>query len=90
MYWALTGQNIPTLIPKKDKFGMAIKQERKSPNEIKPQIPEEVSKLVMDCCEEQLKDRPANMMVVTSRLDIMIHNLLGNKIKNNANVQGNN
>jgi len=83
MYWALTGHNIPTLIPKKDKFGFAIRQERKAPTQIKPKIPEEVSKLVMDCCEDELKDRPDNMMTVISRLDIMIHNLLGDKIKNN-------
>jgi len=82
MYWALTGHNIPTLIPKKDKFGFAVRQERKTPSQIKPKIPEEVSKLVMDCCEDEPKDRPDNMMTVISRLDIMIHNLLGDKIKN--------
>ena len=83
MYWALTGQNIPTLIPKKDKFGLAIKQERKAPHEIKAQIPEEISNLVMGCCEDESKDRPANMAKIISRLDIMIHNILGDKIKNN-------
>ncbi len=83
MYWALTGHNVPTLIPKKDKFGFAVRQERKTPSQIKPQIPKEVSKLVMDCCGGEPKDRPDNMMTVMSRLDIMIHNLLGDKIKSN-------
>ncbi|MFA5423614.1 MAG: serine/threonine-protein kinase [Phycisphaerae bacterium] len=83
MYWALTGQNIPTMIPKKDKFGLAVKQERRTPIEIKPKLPQEISDLVMECCANEPADRPGNMMTVVSRLDVMIHNLLGDKIKNN-------
>lgn len=82
MYWALTGQNIPTMIPKKDKFGMTIPREKKTPHQIKPQIPETVSKLVMDCCEDEPQNRPDGMLTVISRLDIIIHNLLGDKINN--------
>ncbi len=82
MYWALTGQNIPTMIPKKDKFGFTVKQKRKTPRQVKSKIPEEVSKLVMDCCENEPQDRPANMLAVISRLDIMIHSLLGDKLRN--------
>jgi serine/threonine-protein kinase len=82
MYWALTGQNIPTLIPKKDKFGLAIPQERKTPHQVKSQIPEAVSKLVMDCCENESQNRPDGMLTVISRLDIIIHNLLGDKLNN--------
>jgi serine/threonine-protein kinase len=81
MYWALTGQNIPTMIPKKDKFGFTVRQERKTPRQIKSKIPEEISRLVMDCCADEPQDRPANMLTVTSRLDIMIHSLLGDKFK---------
>lgn len=82
MYWALTGRNIPTLIPKKDKFGFTIPQERRAPHEIKSLIPLELSKLVMDCAEDDPLKRPANMSALISRLDVMIHNLLGDKIKN--------
>ncbi|MBN1795495.1 MAG: serine/threonine protein kinase [Sedimentisphaerales bacterium] len=82
MYWALTGQNVPTLIPKKDKFGLTVPQQRKTPREIKSQIPESVSKLVMDCCENEPKDRPDGMLTVISRLDIIVHNLLGDKLNN--------
>lgn len=82
MYWALTGRNVPTLIPKKDKFGLTIPQERKAPHEIKSQIPRELSQLVMDCAEDEPQNRPANMMTIVSRLDILIHDLLGDKIKN--------
>ncbi|MFA5554336.1 MAG: serine/threonine-protein kinase [Phycisphaerae bacterium] len=82
MYWALTGKNVPTLIPKKDKFGFAIPQQRRAPHEIKSLIPIELSKLVMDCVEDDPLKRPANMSELISRLDVMIHNLLGDKIKN--------
>ena len=85
MYWALTGKNIPTLIPKKDKFGLAVRQERKTPRQIKPLIPEEVSMLVMDCCADEPKDRPDSMLTVISRLDITIHNLIGDRIKTAKN-----
>jgi len=83
MYWALTGQNIPTLIPKKNKFGLAVPQKRKTPRQLKPQIPKAVSILVMDCCQDELQKRPDSMLTVTSRLDIIIHDLLGDKLKNN-------
>jgi len=80
MYWALTGQNVPTLIPKKDKYGLAVSQKRKTPSELKPQIPESVSKIVMDCCESEPQNRPDNMLTVITRLDIIVHNLLGDKL----------
>ncbi len=89
MYWALTGHNVPTLIPKKDKLGLPIPQERRTPQEIKKQIPTPVSKLVMDCVEENPADRPRNMMTVISRLDMMVHGLLGDKIKTSKNASSN-
>ncbi len=90
MYWALTGGNIPTLIPKKDKMGLSIPQKRKSPHKVRKQVPEQISKLVMDCVEDDPTNRPRNMMAVISRLDLMIHNILGNKIKTNKDVSRDN
>ena len=83
MYWALTGTNIPTLIPKKDSHGLLIKQERKAPHEIKKQIPQQISKLVMECVEDDALLRPRNMMMLISGLDQIIHKILGSKIKKN-------
>jgi len=81
MYWALTGRTVPTLIPKKDNFGLPVQELTRPPHEIRPQIPESISKLVMDCVEEDPAKRPIDMMTVISRLDLMIHSILSNKSK---------
>ncbi len=91
MYWALTGQNVPTLIPKKDKMGLPIPPKKcGAPHELKKRIPLPISKLVMDCVKEDPAERPSNMMTVISRLDMMVHSLMGNKIKANKNASNNN
>ncbi|MHC4571289.1 MAG: serine/threonine-protein kinase [Planctomycetota bacterium] len=82
MYWALTGKNVPTLIPKKDSLGLPIPQHRRAPHELRKQLPIGISKFVMDCAEDNPSDRPPNMMTVISRLDLLIHSILGRKIKN--------
>lgn len=81
MYWALTGKNIPTLIPKKNEYGLPITEiaEFKSPAELFPKIPQELSDLVMDCVKDKPADRPSNMGEVISRLDVMIRAIFGNK-----------
>ena len=84
MYWALTGKTGPTLIPKKDAFGLPIQQECRAPHEIRKQIPPPISKLVMDCVQEDPAERPQGMMTVISRLDLMIHSILTNKNKGNS------
>jgi serine/threonine protein kinase len=84
MYWALTGKTVPTLIPKKDPFGLPVQETVRAPNEIRSQIPIGISKLVMDCVEDDPAKRPADMMTVISRLDLMIHSILSNKPKANS------
>jgi serine/threonine-protein kinase len=90
MYWALTGKNIPTLIPKTNSLGLPIIQPRLAPNEIKKQLPTGISKLVMDCIEDDPARRPHDMMTVISRLDLMVHSIFGGKVKTNKNVSDNN
>ncbi len=86
MYWALTGQNIPTLIPKKeDGPGLVIPKNCPAPHEIRKKVPIGVSKLVMDCVKDNPAERPRNMMTVTSRLDLIIHTILGDKLRPNKN-----
>jgi serine/threonine-protein kinase len=84
MYWAITGKTVPTLIPKKDPFGLPVKESLRPPNEIRVQIPTGISKLVMDCVEEDPAKRPTDMMTVISRLDLMIHSILSGKSKTNS------
>ena len=79
MYWALTGHNVPTLIPKKDSFGLPVQQEFKPPHEIRDQLPMPVSKLVMDCVKEEPAERPQDMMTVVTRLDLIIHSIIASK-----------
>jgi len=86
MYWALTGQNVPTLIPKKDNLGLVMPQTCRPPHEIKKRIPRELSQLVMDCVKNDPTERPQNMMILISRLDIMVHDLLGDKKKSIQNA----
>ena len=90
MYWALSGKHAPTLIPKMNKFGFPITKPRRAPHEIKKQIPIEISKLVMECIERDPARRPHNMMTVVSRLDLMVHDIFGGKIKTNKNASNDN
>ncbi|MFC1781108.1 serine/threonine-protein kinase [Planctomycetota bacterium] len=90
MYWAMTGKHAPTMIPKKNKFGLPIVNPRRAPHEIKKQLPMGISKLVMDCIEDEPAQRPRNMLTVISRLDLMVHSIFGGKIKTNKNASNNN
>ncbi len=90
MYWALTGKPAPTLIPKKNKFGLPITEPRRAPHEIKKGLPLGISKLVMECTETDASKRPGSMAAVTSRLDLMVHGIFGGKIKTNKNGSNNN
>jgi len=90
MYWALTGHNVPTLIPKKNSLGLVVPQSLRTPHEIKKQIPIGISNLVMDCVKDDPSQRPRNMMTLISRLDLLIHSILGHKIKTDKNASNNN
>ena len=90
MYWALTGKNVPTLITKKNSLGLSVPQPRLAPHEVKKQLPIEVSKLVMDCIENEPVKRPPNMMTVISRLDLLVHSILAGQIKTKQNASENN
>ena len=90
MYWALTGKHAPTLIPKKNRFGLPVTEPRRAPHEIKKGLPMGISKLVMDCIENDATKRPRSMMEVTSRIDLMVHSIFGGKIKTNKNASNNN
>ncbi len=81
MYWALTGKNVPTLIPPKTNFGLPLSQQRKfkSPREIYRKIPREISELVMECVREKPTERPASMADIIARLDVLIRKIFGSR-----------
>jgi serine/threonine protein kinase len=62
MYWTLTGQRAPTLytIPKGHKE-ILKEQKYPTPMELNPAVPEEISKLVMDCLRYRPHERPTHM-----------------------------
>jgi serine/threonine protein kinase len=90
MYWALTGKNVPTLIPRTDSYGLPVTEPFRAPHELKEQIPMRVSKLVLDCIKDDPAERPQNMMAVISRLDLIIHSIFVDRIKINKNATSNN
>ena len=92
MYWALTGKNIPTLIPKKlNGLGLVEKpRDCPDPRSLKKQIPAEVSDLVMKCVKDDSAERPRNMMEIISCLDRVIQAIFGDRIKAKKNGAGNN
>lgn len=86
MYWALTGRNVPTLIPKKTDLGIPVDETAsfKSPNELYRKIPKPLSDLAMECVREKPADRPSNMLEIINRLDIMIREIFGSRTSGNA------
>ncbi len=94
MYWALTGHNVPTLIPKKTEnptdLASAAPKKCIPPHKLKRQIPESVSNLIMKCVKKEPMERPRNMVELTQQLDLVIHSMLGDKIKLTKNAANNN
>ena len=85
MYWALTGKNVPTLIPKKNEFGITVDAPSsvRSPHELFQKIPKSWSDLVMKCVNDKPADRPSNMLEITRRLDELIREIVGPKNSSN-------
>jgi eukaryotic-like serine/threonine-protein kinase len=73
LYWAITGQAFPTVMPsKKRRMGIDLVGPRDVvlPHEINPNIPAALSRLVMDCCRPNPKDRPTDMREIIHRLEL--------------------
>ena len=74
MYWALTGRKLPTLYTvskKENSFLLDAKID--TPVQIKPDIPEPLSNLVMECVKTSPVKRPRNMNEVATRLEVIRH-----------------
>lgn len=77
MYWLLTGQHVPTMIPK-GKPTMTLKKMASCPppKELNPAVPPALSSLVMQCVEADPWDRPTSMTQVYERLELAITQML--------------
>jgi serine/threonine-protein kinase len=78
MYWLLTGERIPTMMPRKDR-GDAVQLRSddtektrtfKSPAELVPDCPPALSNLIVECVAKKPDDRPAHMQEVIDRVEI--------------------
>ncbi|MCX5633107.1 MAG: serine/threonine-protein kinase [Phycisphaerae bacterium] len=83
MYWALTGKNVPTLIPQSNDISAMLGQRQfPTPHQVHSRIPMGISNLVMDCVKEEPEKRLASMDEVISRLDLLIHSVFAKKLGN--------
>ncbi len=69
LYWALSGQRIPTLftVPK-DQRDVVLECKFPSPRDLNPEVPQELSDLVMQCVHVNPLRRPADMAEILTRL----------------------
>ena len=74
LYWALTGQTYPTLITKGQRRQEAPRQSTiPTPQDLIPDIPAVLSRLVMQCCAHDRVQRPKDMKELISRLETAHH-----------------
>lgn len=83
MYWVLTGQHIPTALPKGDSLVSSLDdqfiEKPKPVTELNPGVPASLSELIMQCVEVKEEDRPRKMDDVASRIDLIRAKLLASQ-----------
>lgn len=81
MYWALTGKNIPTMIPNKSDVGKPVlsKSEFRTPRQIYHQIPKKISDMVMQCVRKKPAERPGNMSEIIATMDKFIREIFASR-----------
>ena len=85
MYWVLTGQYIPTALPRGDSLVSSLDDEfiekAKPAKELVPEMPQQLSDLIMQCVEVKEEDRPRRMDDVVNRLDLIRAKLIASQQK---------
>lgn len=80
MYWVLTGQHIPTALPKGDSLVGSLEDqfiEKPTPiSELRDGVPPRLEELILSCVEVDPNNRPADMALVADRLDLIHAQLL--------------
>lgn len=73
-FWALTNTKLPTLFTlKKSENSFLVHDKLQSPIEIRPEVPETLSTLIMDCVQLNPARRPETMAIVARRLEVFHH-----------------
>ena len=76
LYWTLTGQAIPTTLPKHtDSIQLLNDLHVTPPEQLNPEVSSALSKLVMDCIEPEPSRRPASARDVIAKLDLIEYTL---------------
>ncbi len=74
LYWALTGSKMPTLFTlKKGENSFLVDSQLKTPADLNPMVPEQLSSLVMECVRVSPLKRPESMATLKSRLEVVHH-----------------
>jgi len=75
LYWTLTGQAIPTVLPKNGTITMPSTLAMEPAEKLNPQVPPALGSLIADLIEIYPSRRPSSMGEVISRLSLMSHKL---------------
>ncbi len=71
-YWCLCGEKLPTLFTVgKSQNSFLVDTKIRTPHEINPEVPENLSNLVMDCVRSRAEKRPADMHDLQRRLEVI-------------------
>lgn len=86
LYWTLTGRPIPTVLPKTNGSMLKADMIIAPPEQLNPDVPASLSKLVLDCVEQIPAHRPPSMSEVLSRLGLIAYTI--ERKANNAQSSG--
>ena len=85
MYWALCGNKLPTLFNlKKSENSFLVDAVMTSPRDCNKLVPETLSNLVMECVRTNPQKRPADMVELARRLEIILHVMRRDRGENGA------
>ncbi len=89
MYWILTGKAFKTMLPTAKTGDRVIEIESRRgnepPHEVDPRVPLPLSRLVMECCDNNRDERPRDMKLFASRVET-IQQLLAKRGKDSTEV----
>jgi serine/threonine-protein kinase len=74
LYWALTGQKVPTLFTlKRGENSFLVDASIPAPHELNPTISQPLSSFVMECVRTVAAKRPTDMTEVLRRMEVLRH-----------------
>lgn len=89
LYWALAGKAIPTVLPRTNGSTLLNDLAATPLEQINPEAPAALSKLVSDCIEMHPSRRPASMSEVASRMGLILTKINRDAARASGNGNGN-